>query len=382
MTKARDLGDNAQNTKPKVINAKGDLIVGTGSDAADRLAVSDNGSTLVADSSTSTGLRYQTGVNQNFVINGGFDIWQRGTSFSSNYSTSTYTADRWYTIGTGSIPTYTVSRQTADTTGLQYAFRVGRNSGQTNTGNIYWGTVWETSQSIPVAGKTVTISFYAKKGADGPSTLTYTLYSGTGTDQTPNSLFNGTWTGGAFVVNTTATLTTTMQRFSYTGTVSSSATQMSIGFSYAPSGTAGSNEWVQIEGVQVEFGSVPTVFKRSGGTLAGELQLAQRYYWRGTATNVYGALAAPAIAATTTAAAVLFRAPVTMRTSPSSVEYANLGLNDTNAVTALTNLTITRANPDFVDLTATVAAGLTQYRPYYLVGNNNANAYLGLSAEL
>ena len=58
MTKARDLGDNALNTKPKVIDAKGDLIAGTGADAADRLAVGSNGDTLLADSSQSTGLRW------------------------------------------------------------------------------------------------------------------------------------------------------------------------------------------------------------------------------------------------------------------------------------------------------------------------------------
>jgi hypothetical protein len=58
MTKARDLADNAQNTKPKVIDAKGDLIVGTGADAAARLAVGTNGHTLVADSVETTGLKW------------------------------------------------------------------------------------------------------------------------------------------------------------------------------------------------------------------------------------------------------------------------------------------------------------------------------------
>jgi hypothetical protein len=59
MTKARDLGDNAQNTKPKVVDAKGDLIVGTGADAAGRLAVASTaGYLLSVDSAESTGLKW------------------------------------------------------------------------------------------------------------------------------------------------------------------------------------------------------------------------------------------------------------------------------------------------------------------------------------
>lgn len=43
-----------------LIDAKGDLIAGTGADAVARLAVGANGTTLVADSSTATGLAWST----------------------------------------------------------------------------------------------------------------------------------------------------------------------------------------------------------------------------------------------------------------------------------------------------------------------------------
>jgi len=47
------------NSMATEIDAKGDLIVGTGADTFARLAVGTNGHTLVADSSTATGLKYQ-----------------------------------------------------------------------------------------------------------------------------------------------------------------------------------------------------------------------------------------------------------------------------------------------------------------------------------
>ncbi len=47
------------NSMATAIDAKGDLIVGTGADTFSRLAVGTNGHTLVANSSTSTGLEWQ-----------------------------------------------------------------------------------------------------------------------------------------------------------------------------------------------------------------------------------------------------------------------------------------------------------------------------------
>ncbi len=43
-----------------IVDAKGDLIAGTGADAVSRLAVGANGTTLVADSAEATGLKWDT----------------------------------------------------------------------------------------------------------------------------------------------------------------------------------------------------------------------------------------------------------------------------------------------------------------------------------
>jgi hypothetical protein len=58
MTKARDLASNSTGSKPTLIDAKGDLLIGTAADTAGRLAVGTNGHTLVADSVEATGLKW------------------------------------------------------------------------------------------------------------------------------------------------------------------------------------------------------------------------------------------------------------------------------------------------------------------------------------
>ena len=150
------------NSMATEINAKGDLIVGTGSATFDNLAVGSNGETLVADSSTSTGLRYQTGVNRNITVNGGADIWQRGTSISTG-ATFVYTADRWRAGRGGFTAGTTISRQvTGDTTNLpniQYCMRWQRDSGNTSTQDMRLGMNFETVESIPFVGQTVVMSF-------------------------------------------------------------------------------------------------------------------------------------------------------------------------------------------------------------------------------
>ena len=50
-----------------IVDAKGDLIAATGADAVSRLAVGANGTTLVADSSEATGLRWAAPAGASFI---------------------------------------------------------------------------------------------------------------------------------------------------------------------------------------------------------------------------------------------------------------------------------------------------------------------------
>ena len=215
-------------------------------------------------------------AGKNAVINGGMDIWQRSTantSFAVNNSGSYVTADRWK-IGSSASVNLASSQQAGDNVGNRYALRYGRVSGQTATGVVRCENIMETVSSIPLAGKTVTLSFYAKKGVDGSFGLTSYIYSATGTDQ--SSTYNG-FTGATYTSQSNA-VTTTSTKYTMTATILSNVTQVAVLFDYASTGTAGANEWIQIEGVQLEVGSVATPFSRNAGTIQGELAACQRYY--------------------------------------------------------------------------------------------------------
>ena len=274
-------GSSGDVTVSLATTAKGDLVAGSGASTAAVLTVGNNGETLVADSSTSTGLRYNPqNALANPVINGGMDIWQRGTSIAA--AGTGYNADRWAGYLTSGR---TVTRQaTGDTTNLpniQYCSRVQRNSGNTDTTVMQYIQSIETANSIPYAGKTVTLSFYARKGANYSSAsdaLTALLVSGTGTDQSQVTGF----TGAVTLISQTATLTTTWQRFAYTATIGATATELGIQFQYTPVGTAGAADYFEVTGVQIDYGtytsSTAPAFRRAGGTIQGELAACQRYY--------------------------------------------------------------------------------------------------------
>ena len=318
----------------------------------------------------------------NPVINSAFQIWQRGTSVAASAGSSTYTADRWSILSAGNATT--TSRQaTSDTTNLpfiQYCARVQRNAGQTSTQAIYYGNSFETINSLPFVGKTVTLSYYARAGANysGASNgLTVVLYSGTGTDQS----ITGTYTGASAVATSSATLTTTWQRFTATGTVSSSATELAVSPFYTPSGTAGANDYFEITGVQIDVGSSALPFRTAGTTYQQELAACQRYYWRvntnstNTTTGLYGS------AYNTTAAAPGRAAPVTMRVVPTSMDYSNQQLNDFAGTFAVTGVALwSGSSTDSLYVLATGATGLTTGRSYGLTASGTG--YIGFSAEL
>ena len=367
------------------LTAKGDLFGYSTTQA--RVPVGNDGETIVADSSTSTGLRYQSGVNRNLVVNGGADIWQRGTSISTG-AAFVYTADRWRAGRGGFTAGTTISRQvTGDTTNLpniQYCMRWQRDSGNTSTQDMRLGMNIETNESIPFAGQTVVMSFYARKSStwtDAGSDVGVSLYSGTGTDE--GNMPSTTFTGNAAVAQLTATLTTTWQRFSLTGTVSSSATQLGIYMDWGPVGTAGANDYIEMTGFQIERGVTPTAFKRAGGTIQGELAACQRYYIKFDNGANYSSLCTGAYYSTTDSYADL-QLPVSMRISPALTVSAtdaitNQVAGNIRVSTVAPTISTGSGNGSRVMIKVTTAADTAGRAVNVLISQNRS---IELSAEL
>jgi hypothetical protein len=281
---------------------------------------------------------------------------------------------------------FTVSQQTATApTGFQYYARWQRNAASTSTTASYLGMNLETKDSLRFAGQTITFSFYARKGANysgASSNLALNISSGTGTDQ--NNI-SSAFTGATVLTNTTATLTTSFQRFTYTVTVGSTATQLGFYWTFTGVGTAGAADYVEITGIQMELGSYATTFSRAGGTIQGELAACQRYYFRASADagNTYAGYC-NGYTESTTAAYGWLNLPVPMRVTPTSIDYASIAFEKfggTGYTASNCQLLGARLSTQCIGINLTIS-GATAGWPGHIRSAVSATGYVGFSAEL
>jgi hypothetical protein len=221
---------------------------------------------------------------RNAIINGNFDIWQRGTSTTIGYG-----ADRWVNE-LGGATTCTMSRQ---------AFTLG----QTDVPNepTYFcrmavtsvagaGNLCRITQPIEsartFAGQQVTVSFWIKADAAKPISVEFVQFFGTGGSPSSQVTTIGT---------TKTTLSTSWQKITITASVPSIAgktlgsnnndfLQFAIWFDAGSNFNARTDTLGQQSGtfdiaqVQVEAGPVATPFERR--PIGTELSLCYRYCFR------------------------------------------------------------------------------------------------------
>ena len=228
---------------------------------------------------------------KNKIINGNFDIWQRGTVANlGNGGTMVFGPDRWKAWSNGTGMVGTISRQT---------FALGQTDVPSNP--TYFCRVDITtpaiSQSYNVvaqfiesaltfAGQPVAISFWAKASAD-INLPGIELQQHFGSGGAPSAMTDN-------ILVTNLSLTPVWQKFTYITTLASiagkslgtnndSALILQLGLPVNAMST------VDIAQVQVEAGNVVTEFEQRH--IAEELALCQRYYEKSYIDNSYPGIA-------------------------------------------------------------------------------------------
>ena len=214
--------------------------------------------TITTDDILASDVKNLKSGRKNLIINGGFDVWQRGTTGtdpSNGYGTY-LSADRWASYYGGTI----LSQQAVTIDGLPvYAMRITAGT----SGNIYAYQKVERGSSI-VSGKPITYSFWARANVARSQGMSGRFYD-SGTQGTALNLSLSS-----------LDITTSWQKFTQTVTLTDTALNNSRDFFINFQGTFASADWLEVANFQLELGSVATDFEhRSYGE---ELALCQRYY--------------------------------------------------------------------------------------------------------
>jgi len=338
---------------------------------------------------------------KNRIINGAMLINQRGFSGAiTNTSATTYTLDRWYAYGTqaskftvaqsstaptGFINSLLATSSSAYTVGSGELFIIGQSVEGFNISDLGWGTA---------NAKTVTLSFQVYSsltGTFGGSVLnggqsrsypfTYTVSSA------------NTWTTISLTIpgdtaGTWATDNTTGLKIywglgvgsTYSGTAGSWASASYFSATGATSVVGTNGATFYITGVQLEVGSSATGFEyRQYGQ---ELALCQRYCQTVGGAQIYEELGY-GFNCSTTAANLLYNAPVTMRTVPSLTSSGNWQLSNGAAGFSASGLVIVSSENGLSRFSVgATASGLTSGAPIRLETANSLTSLIVFSAEL
>jgi hypothetical protein len=281
---------------------------------------------------------------RNAIINGNFDIWQRGTSFTA----SGYGADRWLSSRSGS--THTVTRQPftlgqTDVPGepTYYIQTIVSSVAGANNNSVLNHRIEDVRT---FAGQQVTVSFWAKADASKNIAIEFVQAFGTGGSPSANVLEIGVTKVALTTSWQKITVTTTIPSISgkTLGTDENSNLRLLIFFDAGSNLDARTDSLGQQSGtfdiaqVQVEAGPVATPFERR--PIGTELALCQRYFFKfesnsGNGTIAYGH------SPSSTAGRGLIITPVTMRDTPTFVNFAgNLLVRPSSQVLTVTGTSV------------------------------------------
>lgn len=276
--------------------------------------------------------------NDNYIINGNFDFWQRNTSQTSNGYGSD---DRWANRYAGGLTYMTHSRQSftigqTDVPGNPKYFSRTDEGGAVSSSD-YIIKEHRIENVSTLSGKTATLSFYAKANSSLNISTELAQYFGSG----------GSSTVVGIGVNKVA-VSTSWQKFELTFDIPSISgkTVGSGGDDYLVviiwfSGGSDYNSRNDSLGFQTGIFDISQVKLEEGDSatpfiprpLEQELALCQRYYWKsydldtvpGSSTSIgYTAFQLDDVDAATRSFVVVVEFPVVMRTIPTITCYSYL----------------------------------------------------------
>jgi hypothetical protein len=201
-----------------------------------------------------------TTSNRNVVINGGFDVWQRGTT--STTTGNTYLADRWIRA----IPTGGTQSQETDVPSVQYRYSWKQIATATNA-YMQSGQQIEFQNCKQFQNQATTISFWAKAINSNAGSTALVVRTRTIAGVDGSCIFAGT------NVDTSVTLTTSWVRYTVTRTMPATFGAASIELVL---GSHLSGDGFFVTGLQWELGSVATPFEFED--FGDTLRKCMRYY--------------------------------------------------------------------------------------------------------
>ena len=224
---------------------------------------------------------------KNRIINGGMDIAQRGTSFTSGANNDdAYVLDRFYILSDGN-DAIDVTQTTTVPTGAKYS--IGLDVETTNK-KFGIAQIIENANCFDAIGGAVTLSFQAKVSATTKLDnvkCAIVAWSGTADSVTSDIISaweaegtNPTLIANATYENTPANLnvTTSFATYSVTANVDTASTSNIIVFIWSDVTDTTAGDFLYITNIQLEKGPTATSFDyRDYGR---ELILCQRYFWK------------------------------------------------------------------------------------------------------
>ena len=333
-----------------------------------------------------------TAINaHNLVINGNFNIWQRGNSLVGPgvaNNDDVYTADGWNLLSDGNDIVDISGVATSPPSG-SVAFLQGLQA----TANKQWGlvTFLEKGDSVPLAGKTVSLSFQAKTTAATIGQLRAAILSWASTADVVTSDVVATWHGGGtnpdWAANWTMenvpadlALTTSWQTFKIENVAIDTASMANVAVViWVDDTNAAANDIVQIAQVQLEIGPAATAF--AGHSVQADWIRCQRYYERLGGQSAYELFGLGQCYSTTGARVAITYTRKRGTAVPDSGGSFSVS-NSAWAGKAVTNVSWVYVGRNTATVDVTVASGLVAGDATGLYAANDLTAYIALSAEL